>query len=78
MDKVRYYPWRNTSDKKEGVGFFVDTLDGGCTVKYVARDDADLVLISENREHLQVRITVREGEAGPIVGRICWSWRVCV
>jgi phage repressor protein C with HTH and peptisase S24 domain len=58
-------------------GLYVVRLDGGCTVKYVARDGADLVLIPENRnEHHETRIPAREGEAEPIVGRVVWSWRV--
>lgn len=57
-------------------GVYVVRLDGGCTVKYVRRDGTDLVLVPENREHLQARVPVREGEADPIVGRVVWSWRV--
>jgi phage repressor protein C with HTH and peptisase S24 domain len=57
-------------------GAYVVRLDGGVTVKYVRRDGADLVLVPENREHLQARIPAREGEADPIVGRVVWSWRV--
>lgn len=59
-------------------GLYVIRLDGGVTVKYVSRDGADLVLVPENREHHEQRVTVREGEADPIVGRVVWSWRVWV
>lgn len=58
-------------------GLYVVRLDGGCTVKYVAREGTGLVLIPENHaEYRETRIPAREGEADPIVGRVCWSWRV--
>jgi phage repressor protein C with HTH and peptisase S24 domain/DNA-binding XRE family transcriptional regulator len=59
-------------------GLYVVRIDGGCTIKYVAREGTDLVLIPENREHRETRIPAREGEAEPIVGRVVWSWRVWV
>jgi phage repressor protein C with HTH and peptisase S24 domain len=56
-------------------GVYVVRVDGGATVKYLAREGAVLVLIPENREHREARVDVEEGEPDPVVGRVCWSWR---
>lgn len=57
-------------------GVYVVRLDGGCTVKYLIREGNELVLVHESREHRELRLQIREGEAYPIVGRVIWSWRV--
>lgn len=54
---------------------YVVRVDSAVTVKYLEREPGALVLIPENREHREQRVTIREGEPDPIVGRVVFSWR---
>ncbi len=47
----------------------------GVTVKYLEREGEELVLIPENRAHRERRITIRNGDPDPIIGRVVWLWR---